>query len=86
MLMSYMVLFVLFCFYREQSSWEFHFHEVTLIGCSVYVYTWLVPSALWAFLWWQGNKLRYTLLQFLSIYGYSIGIFIPLMVFFVGSW
>lgn len=63
----------------NQTDWEFHFHEVTLIGCCVYTYTWLVPCVLWALLWWQGNRLRYTLLQLLAIYGYSIGIFIPLM-------
>lgn len=66
----------------NRNDWEFHFHEVTLIGCCVYTYTWLVPCLLWALLWWRGNRLRYTLLQLLAIYGYSIGIFIPLMVCF----
>ena len=64
----------------NSNEWEFHFHEVTLIGCCVYTYTWLVPCCLWGLLWWRGNRLRYTLLQLLAIYGYSIGIFIPLVV------
>ena len=65
---------------RNQVDWEFHFHEVTFVGCCVFAYTWLLPSGLWGFLWWRGNHLRYTLLQLLAIYGYSIAIFIPLMV------
>ena len=65
---------------EKESNWEFHFHEVTLVGCCVYAYTWLVPFLLWSFLWWRGNRSRYTLLQLLAIYGYSISIFIPLVV------
>lgn len=77
-----MIEFLFISVHSNQRDWEFHFHEVTLIGCCVYTYTWLVPCILWALLWWRGNRLRFTLLQLLAIYGYSIGIFIPLMVCF----
>ena len=68
------------CVFRKQAVWEFHFSEVTFIGCCVYTYTWLVPCCLWGFLWWRGNRSQYTLLQLLAIYGYSVSIFIPLVV------
>lgn len=66
--------------FENREDWEFHFHEVTIIGCCVYTYTWLVPCCLWGILWWRGNRLRYTLFQLLAIYGYAIGIFIPLVI------
>ena len=75
-----MSLIILLYTYSTQGHWEFHFHEITLIGCCVYTYTWFVPFALWMLLWWRGNRVRYTLLQLLAIYGYSIGIFTPLVV------
>ena len=66
--------------HSEEKDWEFHFHEVTLLGSAVYAYTWLVPLMLWALLWWRGSRDRYTLLELLSIYGYCIAIFIPITV------
>lgn len=64
----------------EEKDWEFHFHEVTILGSVVYAYTWLVPLLLWALLWWRGSRDRYTLLELLSVYGYCIAIFIPITV------
>ncbi len=66
--------------FEKKSAWEFRFSEVTLIGCCVYAYTWLIPFILWCFLWWRGNRSRYTLNQLLAIYGYSVSIFIPLVI------
>ena len=66
--------------HRDQSSWEFHFHEVIVLGCALYIYTWLVPVVLSSLLWWRGSQNRYSLLELLSIYGYSISIFIPITV------
>ena len=66
--------------HRDQSSWEFHFHEVIVLGCALYVYTWLVPVVLSSLLWWRGSQNRFSLLELLSIYGYSISIFIPITV------
>lgn len=66
--------------HRDQSSWEFHFHEVIVLGCALYIYTWLVPVILSSVLWWRGSQNRYSLLELLSIYGYSIAIFIPITV------
>jgi hypothetical protein len=64
----------------EQSDWEFHFHDVTVLGTVLYSYTWLVPLTLWAGLWWRNRGDQYTLTQLLAIYGYSIAVFIPVVV------
>ena len=66
--------------FRSGVAWQFHFREVTVLGTSLYAYTWLVPLVLWTALWWRGNQTRYSLLELLCIYGYSVGVFIPVMV------
>ena len=70
-------------FFRSGVVWQFHFREVTLMGTVLYAYTCLVPVVLWAVMWWRGNQTRYSLLELLSIYGYSIGVFIPVMVLWI---
>lgn len=60
------------------------FHKVTVAGITIYCYSWLVPLALWAFLRWrQGTRERlgpYTFLETVSLYGYSLFVFIPTVV------
>ncbi|XP_012646061.1 protein YIPF2 [Microcebus murinus] len=60
------------------------FHKVTVAGITIYCYAWLVPLALWGFLWWRkGVRERmgpYTFLETVSIYGYSLFVFIPMVV------
>uniref|UniRef100_A0A8C5V0K6 Yip1 domain family member 2 n=1 Tax=Microcebus murinus TaxID=30608 RepID=A0A8C5V0K6_MICMU len=57
---------------------------VTVAGITIYCYAWLVPLALWGFLWWRkGVRERmgpYTFLETVSIYGYSLFVFIPMVV------
>ncbi|PNJ14355.1 YIPF2 isoform 4, partial [Pongo abelii] len=57
------------------------FHKVTVAGISIYCYAWLVPLALWGFLWWRkGVQERmgpYTFLETVCVYGYSLFVFIP---------
>ena len=64
----------------EGNEWEFHFHDVTVLGTVLYGYTWLVPISLWAGLWWRNRGDQYTLTQLLAIYGYCIAVFIPVVV------
>lgn len=64
----------------EGSEWEFHFHDVTVLGTVLYGYTWLVPITLWAGLWWRNHSDQYTLTQLLAVYGYCMAIFIPVVV------
>ncbi|PNJ14352.1 YIPF2 isoform 6 [Pongo abelii] len=60
------------------------FHKVTVAGISIYCYAWLVPLALWGFLWWRkGVQERmgpYTFLETVCVYGYSLFVFIPMVV------
>ncbi|XP_073910179.1 protein YIPF2 isoform X3 [Castor canadensis] len=57
---------------------------VTVAGTAIYCYAWLVPLALWGFLRWrQGSRERmgpYTFLETVSVYGYSLFVFIPTVV------
>ncbi|KAI2588752.1 Yip1 domain family member 2 [Homo sapiens] len=57
---------------------------VTVAGISIYCYAWLVPLALWGFLRWRkGVQERmgpYTFLETVCIYGYSLFVFIPMVV------
>ena len=66
--------------YSEGSDWEFHFHDVTVLGTVLYGYTWLVPFTVWAGLWWRNRGNQYTLTQLLAVYGYCMAIFIPVVV------
>lgn len=78
--------YINFNLYRNSSTWEFHFEKVTQLGTVVFAYIWIVPACIWAVLWWRGNRQKYTLLQLLAIYGYSMGIFIPLTVSNYCTW
>uniref|UniRef100_A0A8C9A4Z5 Yip1 domain family member 2 n=1 Tax=Prolemur simus TaxID=1328070 RepID=A0A8C9A4Z5_PROSS len=57
---------------------------VAVASITIYCYAWLVPLALWGFLWWRkGVRERmgpYTFLETVSVYGYSLFIFIPMVV------
>ncbi|XP_011949204.1 PREDICTED: protein YIPF2 isoform X2 [Cercocebus atys] len=57
---------------------------VTVAGISIYCYAWLVPLALWGFLRWRkGVRERmgpYTFLETVCVYGYSLFVFIPMVV------
>ena len=70
----------LISFASGNTAWEFNVHQVIVLGTVVYSYTWLVPTVLWMLLVWRRTTDRYSLLQLLAIYGYSISIFIPLTV------
>lgn len=57
---------------------------MTVAGITIYCYAWLVPLALWGFLRWrQGVRERvgpYSLLETVCVYGYSLFVFIPMVV------
>lgn len=74
------VLLLMCVVYRNSAAWELHFEKVTQMGTVVFSYICIVPACIWAVLWWRGNRQSYSLLQLLAIYGYSMGIFIPLSV------
>lgn len=67
-------------FISGNTKWEFHFHEVIVLATIIYSYTWCVPLFLWGFMIWRKTDNRYSLLQLLAIYGYSMAVFVPLTV------
>jgi hypothetical protein len=66
--------------FSGSTKWEFHFHEVIVLTAVIYSYTWCLPFLLWGFMIWRKTDDRYSLLQLLTIYGYSMAAFIPLTV------
>ncbi|XP_072803819.1 protein YIPF2 isoform X3 [Vicugna pacos] len=63
------------------------FHKVTVAGITIYCYAWLVPLALWGFLRWRrGVRERvgpYTFLETVCVYGYSLFVFIPTVLWLI---
>lgn len=61
---------------------------VTIAGVAIYCYAGLVPLALWGYLQWRKgvclNVASYTLLETVCIYGYSLSVYIPASVSFLG--
>ena len=56
------------------------FISVTLAATAIFSYWWVIPFVLFAVLWWRGNPARYTFLELICVYGYSLAIYIPISV------
>lgn len=54
--------------------------RTSFVASAVFLYTFLLPSALWAFLKYQGVEQRQPLPSYMCLYGYSMAIFIPVSV------
>ncbi|XP_061197530.1 protein YIPF1-like [Saccostrea echinata] len=64
-------------------KWKYDFHKVTFAATAIFSYWWIIPAALFGFLWWKGSKANYTFLEILCIYGYSLAIYIPISILWV---
>uniref|UniRef100_A0A1A8LGX6 Protein YIPF n=2 Tax=Nothobranchius pienaari TaxID=704102 RepID=A0A1A8LGX6_9TELE len=72
-------------FFSQMGNSSYHyrpqFHRVTIAAVVIFMYAWLVPIGLWAFLTWrQGTERQigaYSFLETVCVYGYSLFIFIP---------
>uniref|UniRef100_A0A3Q3K5W3 Protein YIPF n=1 Tax=Monopterus albus TaxID=43700 RepID=A0A3Q3K5W3_MONAL len=57
------------------------FGKVTIAATAIFTYAWLVPLALWGFLLWRNNKIMnlvsYSFMEIVCVYGYSLSIYIP---------
>lgn len=57
---------------------------VTIAATAIFTYAWLVPLALWGFLFWRNNKVMnlvtYSFMETVCAYGYSLAIYIPAVV------
>ena len=64
-----------------QSNWTFHFQEVTSLATILFIYTWIVPILLWGVLAWRvGQANTHSLFSMITLYGYSLSIYIPVSV------
>ncbi|XP_022657890.1 protein YIPF1 homolog isoform X2 [Varroa destructor] len=57
--------------------------RTSFVASAVFLYTFLLPSALWAFLKYQGVEQRQPLPSYMCLYGYSMAIFIPVSIIWV---
>ena len=56
------------------------FLSVTFAATAIFSYWWVVPFVFFGLLWWRGNPARYTFLELICVYGYSLAIYIPISV------
>nr|CAD20262.1 D05CJC protein [Tetraodon nigroviridis]CAD21746.1 D05CJC protein [Tetraodon nigroviridis] len=63
------------------------FRKVTIAATAIFTYAWLVPLALWGFLFWRNNKVMslvtYSFMETVCTYGYSLAIYIPAVVLWI---
>ena len=66
----------------DDFQWHYDFHKVTLAATAVFSYAWLVPSGIYAFLWWTSNAglASLSFLELICLYGYSLVIYIPVSI------
>nr|CAG4648208.1 EOG090X0CJ3 [Moina brachiata]SVE93235.1 EOG090X0CJ3 [Moina brachiata] len=67
----------------EGQHWRYDFRKVSISATSIFIYALLVPFFLWGFLWWrkpEGSQSPLALTEIVSLYGYSLAIYIPISV------
>jgi len=63
---------------KDHPVWTYNFNQLTLAGSVVYSYVTLLPLSVWMLLrYFEASK---RLLDILCIYGYTLGIFVPISV------
>ncbi|XP_012257386.2 protein YIPF1 [Athalia rosae] len=72
----------------KEYHWRYNFHVVSIAATAIFTYAWLLPIALWGVLRWSANQsddnnelleptVSLGLLELLSLYGYSLAIYVP---------
>jgi hypothetical protein len=61
-------------------NWKYDFHKVTFAATAIFSYWWLIPLILFGVLWWRGSQAKFTFLEIICVYGYSLAIYIPISV------
>ena len=67
------------CCVGQQDAWRYDFNKVSLAATVIYIYIFAVPVALWAYLKFV-SKEHPSLLDIITVYGYSVFVFIPMAV------
>jgi len=69
--------------HQEKKDWTFNFHRVSLSATAIYAYVFVLPIILWGVLRHFQYSNRYTLLEIVCVYGYSLAIFVPISIFWI---
>ncbi|XP_041357181.1 protein YIPF1-like [Gigantopelta aegis] len=64
-------------------QWRYNFQKVTFAATAIFCYWWLLPLALFGMMWWRGSRANYSFLEVISVYGYSLAIYIPISILWV---
>ncbi|GAB1603130.1 protein YIPF1-like [Argonauta hians] len=67
----------------QNYHWQYDFHKVTFAATAIFSYWWIIPSMLFGLLWWRGSSAGYSFLEMISVYGYSLAIYIPISILWV---
>ncbi|KAK6637641.1 hypothetical protein RUM44_008063 [Polyplax serrata] len=65
--------------------WKYDFHIISFAATAIFLYSFVVPLLLWGFIKWNDSSqnLSVTFLELLCVYGYSLGIYIPVAILWV---
>lgn len=62
-------------------QWHTDFHKVTTSAFAIISYWWIVPTILYTILRWrQNDQVEFSFIELLSIYGYSLFVYIPISI------
>ena len=53
---------------------------VSLAASTIYMYWWAMPCLLYCVFWWHKLRSDYSFVDLLSLYGYSVAVFVPISV------
>jgi len=63
--------------------WTLNFKYVTGAASAIFVYGWIWPALIYAYLWWRRSPSDYSYLELLTAYGYSLTVFIIVSLLWV---
>ncbi|CAH1725353.1 protein YIPF1 [Acyrthosiphon pisum] len=63
--------------------WKYNFHAVSSAATAIFLYAWLLPLMLWAFVKYKEPQFNLSYLELLCLYGYSLSIFVPISILWV---
>ncbi|CAF1105814.1 unnamed protein product [Didymodactylos carnosus] len=67
-------------FHLSSAEFQIDFSKITLSSTILFLYWWLMPTFMYLFFRWRLNRIEYTYLELLCVYGYSLTIFIPISI------
>ncbi|CAF3167785.1 unnamed protein product [Rotaria socialis] len=70
-------------FHQSDAEFQIDFSKITLSAILVCFYWWMMPTSIYFFFRWRLNRIEYTFLELLCIYGYSLTIFIPISILWI---